>query len=53
MVACVKLESAASGSWNQAAGVRGKCVTTQPPAPLINEDNLSMQLTFADPTWWR
>jgi len=34
MAACIKLESAASGSWTRAAGVRGECVTTRPPAPI-------------------
>jgi len=32
MVDCVKLEIAASGSWTRAAGVRGECVITRPPA---------------------
>jgi len=34
MIACVKLESA-TGSWTRAVDVRGKCVTTQPPVPLL------------------
>jgi len=33
MIASVRLESA-TGSWTWAVGVRGECVTTQPPAPL-------------------
>jgi len=33
MIACIKLKSA-TGSWTRAVGVRGECVTTQPPAPL-------------------
>jgi len=31
----VKLESAASGSWTRAAGVRGECATSRPPARTI------------------
>jgi len=32
MVACVKLESAASGRWTRAVRVRGECVNTRPAA---------------------
>jgi len=35
MAACIKLESAASGSWTRAAGVRGECVTTRSPVHIM------------------
>jgi len=32
------IESATSGSWTRAVGVRGECVTTRPPALQYGDD---------------
>jgi len=36
----VILESATSGSWTRAVGVRGECVTTRPPALVVTSRKL-------------
>jgi len=39
MVACVNLQSAASGSWTRATGVRGECVITRPSVPVKEHES--------------
>jgi len=45
MIACVKLEST-SRSWTRTIGVRGKCVTTQPPGSSFPIHRINFKINF-------